>query len=70
MKKEKIINTLLDLLENELQYEKDYNNCENKEYTKDLLDAKIWLMKKKKLLPIIIERIVEEDKENYLKGEE
>lgn len=66
MKDEKKINILLELIGNELNYEEDYNS-DDKEYIKDLLETKIWLMKKKKLLPIIINQIEEEDKKRYLK---
>ena len=63
---EKLINLLIDLVNEELEAEKDYNNCSDKDNIKDLIDAKVWLMKKKKLMPIILNRVFEKDIEEYL----
>ena len=65
-KEERLIDILLGLLENELNYEKEYNNCETEDYVEDLINAKIWLMRKKKLPSIIINSIIEEDMKEYL----
>ena len=51
---ERLIDILLGLVENELNYEKEYNNCETEDYIEDLVNAKLWLMKKKKLPKIVI----------------
>lgn len=63
---EKLINLLIDLVNNELDAEKEYNNCADKDIIKDLIDAKVWLLKKKKLMPIILNRVFEKDIEEYL----
>lgn len=63
---ERLIDILLGLVENELNYEKEYNNCETEDYVGDLINAKIWLMRKKKLPCIIINSLLEEDMKEYL----
>ena len=63
---EMLINLLIDLVNQELENEKEYNNCSDKENIKDLINAKIWLMKKKETMPIILNRIFEKDIEEYL----
>jgi hypothetical protein len=63
---ENIINLLIDLVNEELDAEKEYNNCADKENIKELIDAKVWLMKKKELMPIILNRVFEKDIEEYL----
>lgn len=63
---EALINLLIDLVNQELENEKEYNNCSDKENIKDLINAKIWLMKKKETMPIILNRIFEKDIEEYL----
>lgn len=63
---ERLIDILLGLVENELNYEKEYNNCETEDYIEDLVNAKLWLMKKKKLPKIVIDSLLEEDMKEYL----
>lgn len=63
---ERLIDILLGLVENELNYEKEYNNCETEDYVEDLINAKLWLMKKKKLPKIVIDSLLEEDMKEYL----
>lgn len=64
--KERLIDTLIYLVGNELNYEEEYNNCENKDYIEDLVNAKLWLMKEKKLPSIVVQSLYEEDKKKYL----
>lgn len=64
---EKVINLLIDLVNEELDAEKEYNECANIDYATDLLNAKIWLMRKKKLLPIIMQNVIEQDVGKYFK---
>lgn len=63
---ERLIDMLLGLVQNELNYEKEYNNCETEDYVEDLINAKLWLMKKKKLPKIVIDSLLEEDMKEYL----
>lgn len=65
-KEERLIDMLLGLVQNELNYEKEYNNCETEDYVEDLINAKLWLMKKKKLPKIVIDSLLEEDMKEYL----
>lgn len=61
-----LIDVLLVLVDNELEYEKEYNEYENQEYTEDLVNAKLWLLKKKKLPKIVIDSLFEDDVKKYL----
>lgn len=63
---ERLIDILVGLVQNELNYEKEYNNCETEDYVEDLINAKLWLMKKKKLPKIVIDSLLEEDMKEYL----
>lgn len=61
-----LIDVLLVLVDNELEYEKEYNEYENQEYVEDLVNAKLWLLKKKKLPKIVIDSLFEDDVKKYL----
>lgn len=63
---ERLIDILLGLVQNELNYEKEYNNCETEDYVEDLINAKLWLLKKKKLPKIVIDSLFEDDVKKYL----
>lgn len=67
---EKVINLLIDLVNEELDAEKEYNNCINEDYVEDLINAKIWLMRKKKLMPIIMQNVIEQDVGKYFKAKQ
>ncbi len=61
-----IIDTLIELVGHELDYEEEYNNCENTDYVEELVNAKLWLLKKKKLPSIVVQSLFEDDVKKYL----
>ena len=63
--KNQLIDFLIELVDREMEQEYDYTN--DKDWILRCIQAKKWLLKEKKTLPIILDEIINEDKENYLK---
>ena len=65
MKVKEIKDFLIMLLDKEI--EEEYYTCDDKEWIKDCIEAKRWLMDKKGIMALITSEIIKEDIEKYLK---
>ena len=65
MKVKEIKDFLIMLLNKEM--EEEYYTCDDKQWIKDCIQAKRWLMDKKGIMALITNEIIKEDIEKYLK---